>query len=110
MELLDKIYIGKLIDEYGELLTDKQLNAVNGYFLNDLSLTEIGENEGISRQAAYEVVNKAKSLLISFEEKVGKLKTINAVEKLVEEILQEEKVSASIKNKLNQILEEMGVK
>lgn len=105
MELLDKIYIGKLIDEYGKLLTTKQYDAVSGYFLNDLSLSEIAENEGISRQAAYDLVNKSKLSLLNFEEKVGKLKLMDNVKQTIKSIISEDKIN---NKKLNKILELLG--
>jgi len=109
MELEDKIYIGKLIDEYAGLLTKKQLSAVTGYFLKDLSLTEIAENENVSRQAAYDLVNKSKQALITAEEKIGKLKLITEVQTLVMDLKLVCKDDALI-SKLNQILELLEVR
>lgn len=103
MELLNKIYIGKLIDIYGGLLTPKQLSAVSGYFLQDLSLTEIAENEGISRQGAYDLVTKSKQALEKFEEIVGKY----ALEKEIAvnlHILQEKAKSEEELSVINKIL------
>ena len=71
MELTNKIYIGELVLTYGNLLTKKQLEAVKCYYLYDMGLSEIAENEGISRQGAYDLVTKSTSLLTSTEEKLG---------------------------------------
>ena len=45
-----------LFDFYGELLTEHQKNIYSDYVLNDLSYTEIGANEGISRQAVMDEI------------------------------------------------------
>lgn len=70
MELNDKIYGGELVLAYGNLLTPKQLSAVKNYYLFDLGLSEIAENEGISRQGAYDLVSKSTRVLTSTEEKL----------------------------------------
>lgn len=71
MELNDKIYGGELVLAYGKLLTPKQLNAVKNYYLLDLGLSEIAENEGISRQGAYDLVSKSTRVLTLTEQKLG---------------------------------------
>ena len=59
-----------LYDFYGELLTDHQKNIYSDYVLNDLSYTEIGSNEGISRQAVYELIKRCDSILEDYETKL----------------------------------------
>lgn len=59
-----------LLDIYGGLLTDKQKSFLDFYYNDDLSLAEIAENEGITRQGAYDIVKRAKAQLIKFEEKL----------------------------------------
>ncbi len=56
MELADKIKYGKLLDLYGGLLTEKQKYALEGYLLYDLSLTEMAEVQGLSRQAMFDSI------------------------------------------------------
>lgn len=107
MELLDKIYIGKLIDVYGKILSPKQLDAVSGYFLQDLSLTEIAENEGVTRQAAYDNVNKGKQTLLSIEEKVGKLKQSEQIKNIIAETLNHT-CDKKVCDNLNKILDLLG--
>lgn len=74
MELTDKLYIGELVLTYGEMLTQKQLSAVKLYYLLDMGLSEIAEVENISRQGAYDLVNKSKVILQNLEDKLGVVK------------------------------------
>ncbi len=62
--------ISFLLDLYGGLLTDKQRAFLEFYYNDDLSLAEIAENEGITRQGVYDIVKRAKDQLIKFEEKL----------------------------------------
>ncbi len=70
MSSLKDLSISLLIDIYGSLLSDKQLRIVNDYYNEDLSLSEISDNEGMSRQAVHETVKKSEQILLSFEEKL----------------------------------------
>ena len=52
-----------LCEIYGKLLTDKQYEIINDYYNNDLSLTEIAENNHITRQAVRDIIKKGESKL-----------------------------------------------
>ena len=65
------VRLSMLIETYGKLLTEKQLDMLHDYYNNDLSLSEIGENEGITRQAVRDAIKKAENKLYEYEEKVG---------------------------------------
>ena len=54
----EKVKISMLIETYGKLLTEKQNQILNDYYNNDLSLSEIAENEGITRQAVRDIIKK----------------------------------------------------
>lgn len=72
-----------LLSLYGALLTDKQLDTMEYYYDDDLSLGEIAENTGISRQGVRDFIKRAEELLDSFEEKLGlyeKMKLVSAIE------------------------------
>lgn len=86
MELLDKIYIGELVLTYGNMLTEKQLSAVKCYYLLDMGLTEIAENEKITRQGAYDLVTKSTTILTSLEEKLGMVKLRKGVQDAVQKL------------------------
>ena len=70
----EKIKIGILFGIYGKLLTEKQYELLNDYYNNDLSLSEIAENNNITRQAVNDVINKGKNKLIEIEEKLAFMK------------------------------------
>lgn len=60
-----------LYDFFGELLTDKQREYFEYYFSDDLSLSEISELTGVSRQGVRDVLVRAERLLREYEEKTG---------------------------------------
>ena len=60
-----------LLDFYGSLLTERQLQVAVKYFEDDVSLAEIAEELGISRQAVRDAVNTAQETLAMHEEKLG---------------------------------------
>ncbi|RCW41140.1 hypothetical protein DFR78_1392 [Halanaerobium sp. MA284_MarDTE_T2] len=66
--------ISMLFDFYGNLLTKKQQSIVESYFYNDLSLAEIAENIGISRQGVYDHLQRSEKSLEEYEEKLGLVK------------------------------------
>lgn len=53
--------IALLFDFYGDMLTDKQRDVVELYYDNDLSLSEIAENEGITRQGVRDSIKRAEA-------------------------------------------------
>ena len=57
----------ELYDLYGSLLTKRQRELFEGYFLYDLSLSEISEPEGKTRQSVFEAVKKVKAKLLGYE-------------------------------------------
>ena len=65
--------VPRLLDAYGPLLTDKQREITSHYYDEDLSLAEIAENEGVTRQAVRDVIHRTEEQLIFFEEKLGLL-------------------------------------
>jgi uncharacterized protein len=60
-----------LYDFYGELLTDRQKEFFDFYYNDDLSLSEIAENAGISRQGVRDVIVRAEGIMQEFEDKTG---------------------------------------
>ena len=63
--------VSYLLDFYGDLLTDKQRDSLDYYYNEDLSLGEIGENLGISRQGVRDNIKRAEAVLFEMEEKLG---------------------------------------
>ena len=82
-----KIEVSILCQIYGKLLTEKQFNFIDDYYNNDLSLSEIADNYGITRQAARDNIKKGENKLFEYEEKLGIMKTTLKNEKTIEDVL-----------------------
>lgn len=91
----------RLYGIYGELLTENQRAVIEDYFGLDLSLGEIAEMKGISRQAVKDALAKGEKLLVEYEQKLGFLRKKSAISALT--VKQGE---GEIKQKILDILEE----
>ncbi len=60
-----------LYDFYGDLLTEHQKSIYEAYVLEDLSLGEIAQANGISRQAVHDIIKRCNHILSEYEEKLG---------------------------------------
>ena len=83
------VKISILCQLYGKLLSEKQLEFIDDYYNNDLSLSEIAENHGITRQAVRDILKKGEKKLFEYEEKLLFMKRMLNQEKKIEEILLE---------------------
>ncbi|QUW21849.1 putative DNA-binding protein [Sporosarcina sp. Marseille-Q4063] len=90
MALIKTTRINFLFDFYQSLLTDKQRTYMDLYYLEDLSLGEIAEEYGISRQAVYDNVRRTEVMLEDYELKLNlfskfqqRLEIIGDMEKLL---------------------------
>ena len=63
-----------LFDFYGELLTEKQREYFDLHYNEDLSLAEIAEQSGISRQGVWDIIRRAEAAMTEIEEKTGRIK------------------------------------
>lgn len=108
------VEISMLCEIYGSLLTPKQWEILTDYYNNDLSLSEIAENNEITRQAVRDIIKKGENKLFKLEEKLLFMKKIRKQENLVQEVLQElskiEKTTSDkkIEKILNHIKEELS--
>ena len=94
------VKISMLLDTYGKLLTEKQYSLLDDYYNNDLSLSEIAENEEITRQAVRDNLKKGENNLFEYEEKLGFMKkTIEQEEKIEEALNEIEKIENKISDK-----------
>ncbi len=98
----EKIRISMLLQIYGKLLTKKQNEFMEYYYNEDLSLSEIAENQSITRQAVREILSKSKIKLEEYEEKVELLKKIQEINSLLDKL--EEKSNLKEIQKIRKIL------
>lgn len=75
-----------LIDTYGCLLTDKQLEVIDLYYNEDWSLAEIADNCGITRQGARDFIKRSEAVMAEYEEKLGLCAKRNYIREQVEAI------------------------
>ena len=68
---MDALQMTLLYDYYGELLTERQRMCFDLKYNQDLSLAEIAQELGVSRQGVYDNIARAEALLINMEEKTG---------------------------------------
>ena len=87
------VEISVLCQLYGKALTDKQYEVLTDYYNNDLSLSEIAENNNITRQAVRDIIKKGENKLYELEKNIS----------LMKKVLDEEKIINKIKNELDEI-------
>lgn len=81
---------------YGNLLTKNQLEIITDYYDKDLSLSEIAENNKITRQAVRDIIQKSEKKLQELEEKLY----------FMERQLEQEKILSNVIRKLSKLEEE----
>ena len=99
---------------YGELLTAHQKEIYSEAVFNDLSLSELSEEEGISRQGIHDLIKRCDKLLEGYEEKLKLIERFNSIKEQVCRIegeLDSLKISdedkASLKEQLQHIIEDL---
>lgn len=85
----EKVKISMLCQLYGKLLTKKQFEFIEDYYNNDLSLSEIAENNNITRQAVRDIIKKGEKKLFEYEEKLMFMKRMLNQQKKIEKALSE---------------------
>lgn len=104
----EKVKQAYLYDFYGELLNDRQRKIFEDFVLNDLSLSEIAEEEGISRQGVHDMVKRCIKTLESYEEKLHLLEKFLRIKGKVLKIQSLSKeFSDEVTRLTNEILEEL---
>lgn len=76
-----------LFDFYGQVLTPRQKEFFDLYYNEDLSLAEIAENYGISRQGVRDVIVRAEAIMTDLEDKTGLMKRFMLMQQQVQAIL-----------------------
>ena len=92
-------YIIMLYDFYGDLFNDKQKNYFEEYYFNNLSLGEISEKLGVSRNAVHKVIQGMEEKLTFYEEKLCLYKKSNIIYDIMGKI-----EDRDIKKKLEDLL------
>ena len=112
---MDKnVEISILCEIYGKLLTSKQLDILTDYYNNDLSLSEIAENNNITRQAVLDILKKGENKLFELEEKLLIMEKMIKQEKILQDVLNEltkiEEVSSDkkVEKILNHVRKELS--
>ncbi|WP_252503630.1 putative DNA-binding protein [Sporosarcina sp. Marseille-Q4943] len=94
-----------LYDFYQTLLTEKQRVYMQLYYLDDLSLGEIAEEYGVSRQAVYDNVRRTEAMLEDYEEKLKLFskfrKRMEIIDKLENLVLGNDDASEEVRMLLN---------
>ena len=85
---MDAWELAMLFDTYGGMLTDKQRECFDMRYNQDLSLGEIGELMGVSRQAVNANLTRTEALLRRMEENIGSVKRDMLTRKVLQEILE----------------------
>ena len=88
-----------LLDFYGEVLSERKQSVLSMYYNEDLSLAEIAEEIGISRQGVRELIKKAEEELLFMEEKLGLQKRLREAmlqSDVIFELLNREGASAEL--------------
>ena len=75
-----RIELGYLLDFYGPLLTEHRREILNAYCVEDMSLQEIAEQLGITRQGVYDALGKGEKQLQDYEAKLGLVRRSRTVE------------------------------
>ena len=112
---MDKnVKVSMLCQIYGKLLTEKQLEILTDYYNNDLSLSEIAQNNNITRQAVRDIIKKGENKLFELEEKLSFMEKMMEQEKILQEVLseltkiQDESSDRKVEKILNHVRKELS--
>ena len=92
MELEKTKRVNDLIDLYGNLLTENQLNILELYYMEDLSLKEISEELNVSRNAIHDSLKRSLNILEEYENKL--------------KLIEKEKIKSDLLEKINDLSKE----
>ena len=77
---------GLLFDFYGPLLTEHQQKIYKEVILDDYTISEVAEDEGISRQSVHDLIKRCDRQLEDYEKKLGLVKRFQLIQKKIKEI------------------------
>ena len=112
--MVKDVSIALLFDYYGGFLTEKQADIFDLFYNEDLSLSEIGEHLGITRQGVRDSLKRGEEILMGMEDKIGMMRKNNGIMKatgILRDIASEIIISSGSKEKimeLNRIIGELN--
>lgn len=84
------VRLSLLFDLYGVLLSDSQFEVMVDFLNNDLTISEVAENRGITRQAVKDMVSKVERKLENFEQKLHFMERIERLEREIRSLKKED--------------------
>ena len=106
------MHISLLLDFYGDILSERRQELTGLYYNDDLSLAEIAEISGISRQGVRDAVKKSEAELLNLEEKLGLAGRYEELRRQIADISRElstiEIEDAENASKLSRIVKELS--
>ena len=104
---LEKLeYKGMLYDFYGELLTEHQKKVYEDAVFQDLSLSEIADEQGISRQGVHDLIKRCDKILDDYENKLHLVEKFSKIKRNIQQI-NKLTDNEQIKRLSNEIIEEL---
>lgn len=85
--LSENIHVALLYDFYGELLNERQREIMESRLYDDLTLTEIAETEGVTKQAVSDMIRKCEAKLSEYEDRLKLLEKFLVIRQKAEEIV-----------------------
>lgn len=109
-DLMDRTYLTTLFEYYGNLLTEKQREVVNFYYMEDFSMTEIAEITDTSKQAVSNLLKRSEDTLIRYENSLHMIKKSvylrDQLSKLVDE-MNNSNISIDIVDQVLKLIDEV---
>ena len=99
------VEIGYLLDFYGSLLPERSQDILDMYYNSDMSLSEISDELGITRQGVRETVRRAGNALLTYEEKLGMASKFRIISNTVDLIEEEADRSNSNNSEIKRLAE-----
>lgn len=103
----ERVLVSLLIDFYGALLTEKQLQCIVLHHEDDMSLAEIADQLGVSRQAVHDNLQRAMQVLNGYEESLHLVRNYECREALIDKMRQELQAAVVDKAAMQQLLAQM---
>lgn len=88
-----------LLDFYGDMLNEKQREFISYYYNDDLSLAEIADNGGITRQGVRDAIKRAENQLYEMENRLGLVARFQNMESGIEEIIEKSDIISELNRK-----------